>query len=292
MGYDSLFIKIVFKVFIKNFKMEENSKLTTQDKSCVYIKLCGGLGNQLFQIANGYAYALRHNKNFYVSRTWDGIKPERPNYWDSLLKNLQPYLKEVSEFKGTLYKEPTWEYREIPFIEGDVIFEGYFQCEKYFEDYSEEVRKMFGIFKEPKDKSSKELSVCVHIRRGDYLKNPLFHTILQKDYYDKSKEIFSKHILNPGVKIKYIYFSEDTQWVKETFGNSMSENDQIISGLSDIEEFQLMVNCDCFILANSSFGWWASWFSNSGFIASPSAWFGPHFGGTWNSIYRKDFIII
>ena len=274
--------------------MSQNLKSLTQDPSCVYVKLCGGLGNQLFQIANGYAYSLRFNKNFYVSRTWDGMTSYRPSYWDSLLKNLQPYLKDVSEFKGTLYREPTWEYREIPFIEGNVIFEGYFQCEKYFEDYREDIRKLFGIYRQEKNlpEDLKQFSICVHIRRGDYLKNPLFHTILQKDYYDKAKEILSKHILNPEIKLKYIYFSEDTNWVKETFGDSMSEKDQIVSGLSDIEEFQLMVNCDCFIIANSTFGWWASWFAKSGFIAAPEAWFGPQFGGTWNSIYRKDFIII
>lgn len=276
---------------LKLLTQDGSSRPLTQDGSCVYVKLCGGLGNQLFQIANGYAYSLRFNKKFYVSRTWDGIKLERPSYWDSILKPLQPYLKEVSEFKGKLYREPTWEYKEIPFIEEDVIFEGYFQCEKYFEDYNEEIRKLFGIYRQD-CLNPKELSVCVHIRRGDYLKNPLFHTILQKEYYDKAKEILSKHILNPEIKIKYIYFSEDTQWVKETFGKSMSEQDQIISGLSDIEEFQMMVNCDCFIIANSSFSWWASWFARSGFIAAPSAWFGPQFGGSWNSIYRKDFITI
>jgi hypothetical protein len=265
------------------------------ERYSVHIKLCGGLGNQLFQIANGYAYALRYNKNFYVSRTWPGINPERPSYWDSLLKNLQPYLKDISEFKGSLYREPVWEYREIPYIYGDVILEGYFQCEKYFQDYSEEVRKLFGIYRQKclkLEKEFKELSFCVHIRRGDYLLKPLFHTILQKDYYDKAKFILKKHILNPNIKIKHIYFSEDTEWVKETFGNSMSEQDQIVSGLSDIEEFQMMVNCDCFILANSSFSWWASWFARSGFIAAPAAWFGPQFYETWNSIYRKDFIII
>jgi hypothetical protein len=269
-----------------------------KNKYSLYVYLGGGLGNQLFQIANGYAYALRYNKKFYVSKIWNGVTSYRPTYWDSLLKNLQPYLKDISEFKGTLYKEPTWEYKEIPYIEGDVIFEGYFQCDKYFQDYSEDVRKLFGIYPSIKPKEDNNLSVCVHIRRGDYLKNPLFHTILQKDYYDSAKIILKNIIVNPNIKIKYIYFSEDTQWVKETFkisdsdGSENSEDDKIVSGLSDIEEFQMMVNCDCFILANSSFGWWASWFANSSFIAAPFAWFGPHFGGTWNSIYRKNFIIL
>jgi hypothetical protein len=257
----------------------------------VYVKLCGGLGNQLFQIANGYAYSLRYNKNFYISRTWHGMKPERPSYWDSIFKCLQPYLKDLSEFRGTLYKEPTWYYKEIPYIEGDVIFEGYHQCEKYFEDYSEEVRKLFNIY--PKDtefKNSKEnkSSIAVHIRRGDYLKCPEFHYILQKDYYDKAKEVIKSKINS----CNYIYFSEDTEWVKETFKHDIDKEDKIISGLSDIEEFQLMVNCKGFIIANSTFGWWASWFSQSELIVAPKNWFGPLFNESYESIYRKCFDIV
>jgi hypothetical protein len=265
--------------------MNKNTKFS------IFVKLCGGLGNQLFQIANGYAYSLRFNKNFYVSKTWDGIKSERPSYWNSILKNLQPYLKDISDFKGTLYREPTWSYKEIPYIEGDVIFEGYFQCEKYFEDYSEEVRKLFDIYPENKEfKNSKEdkYSIAIHIRRGDYLKYPEFHYILQKDYYDKARKIIE-------IKIKpynYVYFSEDTEWVKETFKDDIGESDKIISRLSDIEEFQLMMNCDGFIIANSSFSWWASWFSKSDIIVAPKNWFGPHFRESWNSIYRKCFDLV
>jgi hypothetical protein len=278
---------------ISNPSQNLSSKPLTEDKTSVYVKLCGGLGNQLFQIANGYAYSLRHNKNFYISRTWEGMKPERPSYWDNILKTIQPYLKDVSEFKGTVYREPQWNYQEIPYIEGDVIFDGYFQCEKYFEDYSEDVRKLFNIYPSvPKNSLIlKNLKVAIHIRRGDYLKVPNFHTILQKEYYEKGKTILESKITNPT----YIYFSEDTEWINETFKDSIRESDKIISGLSDIEEFQLMVNCNHFILANSSFSWWASWFSDihsEAIIVAPSQWFGRDFQGSWSAIYKDKFIQI
>jgi hypothetical protein len=259
-------------------------------KDSVYVTLCGGLGNQLFQIANGYAYSLRYNKNFYISRTWYGLKPERPSYWDSIFKHLQSYLKDPSEFKGTFYREPTWNYKEIPFISGDVIFDGYFQCEKYFEDKSEEIRKLFNIYPEPK--SSSDISVAVHIRRGDYLKFPNVHPVLQKEYYDEAKKYIEEKINN---KPRYIYFSEDTQWVKETFKNDITEKDKIISDMLDIEEFQMMINCNHFILANSTFSWWASWFADSKQIVAPKIWFGPDFvkdHGHWDSIYRNTFFVI
>jgi len=260
------------------------------EKHCVYVKLCGGLGNQLFQIANGYAYSLRYNKNFFVSKTWDGMKPERPSYWNSILKPIQPYIKDISEFRGTHYKEPQWNYQKIPNIEGDIILEGYFQSEKYFSDYSEEVRKLFGIYPIHSELKNK---VAIHIRRGDYLLVPNYHTILQKDYYDKGKEILEKKLETQN--LQYVYFSEDTEWVKETFKNSMKESDNILSRLSDIEEFQLMINCNHFILANSSFSWWASWFSdidNEAVIIAPSKWFGKDCHKNWSAIYKDKFIQI
>ena len=262
----------------------KSSTSLTQDKSCVYVFLSGGLGNQLFQIANGYAYSLRYNKNFFVSKDWNG-RPDRPPYWNSLLQNLQPYLKDISEFKGTEYREPRWSYTPIPFIEGDVILKGYFQSEKYFEDFREEVRKLFNIYPD----NLQNNNVAVHIRRGDYLHNPDLHTILEKEYYDKAKELIETKI---GKVPNYIYFSDDIEWVKNTFKNDLKQNDTIVSGLPDYEEFKRMLNCTNFILANSTFGWWASWFSKSNFIIAPEKWFGPQFIESWKDIYRSNFNII
>jgi hypothetical protein len=261
-------------------------------KNCVYVKLCGGLGNQLFQIANGYAYSLHFNKDFYVSRTWEVMKPERPSYWNSILKTSQPYLKDISEFKGTYYKEPQWNYQQIPYIEGDVIFDGYFQSEKYFEDYSFALRKYFNIYPE---KDSSKTTVAIHIRRGDYLKHPEFHTILTKDYYDSAKKIIEEKL---GYRPIYKYFSEDTEWIKETFKDDIIDSDIVVPPKPDIEEFQEMINCDHFILANSSFSWWASWFSDfeckePQIVIAPKKWFGVYMEQQkqdWSSIYRKNWI--
>jgi hypothetical protein len=115
----------------------------------------------------------------------------------------------------------------------------------------------------------------------------------EKDYYDKGKEILEKKLETQN--LQYVYFSEDTEWVKETFKNSMKESDNILSRLSDIEEFQLMINCNHFILANSSFSWWASWFSdihNEAVIIAPSKWFGKDCHKNWSAIYKDKFIQI
>jgi hypothetical protein len=61
-----------------------------------------------------------------------------------------------------------------------------------------------------------------------------------------------------------------------------------------------MINCDHFILANSSFGWWASWFSDferktPQIVIVPKYWFGVYVqerNQNWESVYRKHWIRI
>lgn len=258
----------------------------------VYVNLCGGLGNQLFQIANGYAYSLRYGKKCFFSETWPGIKPDRPSYWDSLFINLKAYLLSPEKFKGTEYKEPTWSYHPIPWIEGDVILTGYFQSEKYFDDYSEEVRRLLKIEVKPISMPY----IAVHIRRGDYFSNTYIHSILNKSYYESSKQIIQNLL---GYKPICIYFTDDKEWVKQNFKEALKEGDILSESNSDVEDFKRMIQCKYFILGNSTFSWWASWLNESvktspekSIITAPVRWFGPGFPDDWSSIYRRDFILV
>ena len=290
--------RVAWKLFFD--KIEELQYY--QDYSSVFVNCLGGLGNQIFQIANGFAYAKRNNKRFFISKTWSGLSKERPSYWDSMLEGCKENLLEKDEFKhSTLYKESGFKYSFIPSLEGNISLEGYFQSESYFEDHSEDLRKFLNIYPEVSSKSSRDTIskeiVAIHIRRGDYLKHPEFHTILTKEYYDEAKRIIEEKL---GYRPIYKYFSEDTEWVKETFKENIQETDIVVLQKSDIEEFQEMINCDHFILANSSFSWWASWFSDferktPQIVIAPKYWFGVYVqerNQSWESVYRKHWIRI
>ena len=87
----------------------------------IIVKPNGGLGNQLFEIANGYAYAKRYNKRFYICSSWKGISKDRPSYWNTYLKNLKQYLiipKHVNTIK--VYKEPRFSYSKIENFKGHI----------------------------------------------------------------------------------------------------------------------------------------------------------------------------
>ena len=55
----------------------------------VIIKVSGGLGNQLFQIANAYYLSKRFNRKLVIC---DKNSSSRPTYWDSVLHNFKSSL--------------------------------------------------------------------------------------------------------------------------------------------------------------------------------------------------------
>jgi GR25 family glycosyltransferase involved in LPS biosynthesis len=258
--------------------------------------LTGGLGNQLFMIANAYAYSLRTNSNFIIE---DKIHcNKRPSYFDNLLSNLKIYLGENINFPK--FNEPFFRYSQISedFSKQNISFYGYFQSEKYFKDYEKEIRELFktpesieNIIQKIKESQfdEKEILVALHIRRTDYLKLPDFHPVLNKEYYESGKKIIEERL---GFRPTYLYFGDDKPWVLENF--TLEFNDKIIEFENDYEEFVLMSKCNHYIIANSSFSWWASWLSEAKekIIIAPEKWFGPSGPQDYYDIYTENMIKI
>ena len=131
----------------------------------------------------------------------------------------------------------------------------------------------------------------VHIRRGDYVKSKK-HTVQPLSYYSESQSSIEKHL---NLRPRYIYFTDDVLWVKLNF--NLKNNDLIFSSksLKDYEEFAVMQKCDHFIIANSTFSWWAAWLSVTqpdGIkkVYAPFEWFNsPYEGnGSWKNIYSES----
>ena len=116
-------------------------------------------------------------------------------------------------------------------------------------------------------------SVAIHIRRGDYLKNPkarCFHGILGEDYYKKSISYVKKTVKNPF----FFIFSDEVELVKKTFFFFNKKNFIFIDTKSTINDLHLMSNCKHFIIANSTFSWWGAWLSKNKhkIILAPKKW--------------------
>jgi GR25 family glycosyltransferase involved in LPS biosynthesis len=263
--------------------------------------LMGGLGNQMFMIANAYAYSLRTKSNFLLE---DKIHyGNRHLYFNNLLINLNKYMGNMPN--SLRVSEQSFHYNVIPeeFSKQHMYLFGYFQSEKYFGDFVSEIKNLFKLpeslesYTETKLKSmnlnKEDVTVALHIRRSDYLNLQDIHPVQTLEYYENGKKILEEQL---GFKPTYLYFSDDKNWVKENFlFGSEGFGDQIIECENDYEEFALLQKCDHYIIANSSFSWWGSWLSSKNsdkIIIAPEKWFGPGGPQDYYDIYTEHMIKI
>ena len=233
----------------------------------------GRLGNQLFQIAATISYSIKYGK--------EAIFP----YWD-----YNEYLNEPLDVGfgnvNSKYFEPNFHHTDIPFIEGNVDLNGYFQSEKYFVNHSSLIKH--SIFnpsvlysqmvsrKYMELNDSGERTLAIHVRRGDYLnpKTSEYHGVLDWDYYKRAMDAIYPFGTD-GVKI--LIFTDEPDWCKE---NISLQNSVVVEGNKDIVDLWLMAKCHDFIIANSSFSWWAGWLNKNTnkIVVSPSCKWGNWFG--------------
>ena len=114
-------------------------------------------------------------------------------------------------------------------------------------------------------------SVCVSIRRGDYLNSKYSTTfyICDETYIKKAIEKAQQLISNPV----FIFFSDDIEWVKNHI--KLSFPSYYESGHDPTwEKMRLMYSCKHFIISNSTFSWWAQYLSRntSKIVISPDHW--------------------
>ncbi len=113
-----------------------------------------------------------------------------------------------------------------------------------------------------------EVSVSVHVRRGDFLN--VGRNISESTYYKKAIDFIKQKVDNPF----FIVFSDDMEWVRKNF---LKEQNMIYAdtfGLMDYEELILMKKCKHNIIANSTFSYWGAWLNNNPnkIVISPKGW--------------------
>lgn len=218
------------------------------------------LGNNLFQLAAAYAYALRHGKKFYPiehpQRMWSP--------YQSLGITPQPDNAEWNE-----WKEPTLEYYEIPPVEGNVKLKGYFQSEKYFQDYLPEIHRLFTGFSRRIQRPVYTNSCAIHIRRTDYLTNDCMVNLPDRYYQEALDMIRPSHIT---------FFSDDIHWLENKINDTWTGGRKWSISYSQYP-FTAMLNMawhDFIIGANSTFSLWAAILSGHDQAIFPLDWFtGP-----------------
>lgn len=134
-----------------------------------------------------------------------------------------------------------------------------------------------------------ECSVCVHVRRGDYLtpeNQTLFGGICTDAYYIEG----IRQMRERYPQCRFYLFCNDKEW--ESGGIWKAEDIEKVVLLGDqrdvdYAEFVLMARCKHHILANSSFGWWASYLNSNPekTVLAPERWLN---GPDCRDCYRGD----
>lgn len=199
--------------------------------------------------------------------------------------------------RGLYYTNDMFDYyrEKLTSRKNRYIF-GFFQSEKYFADIESSLRKEFKC-KETYSKKYMEMqkkilecnSVCLHIRRGDYIGadwSTLVH-VCNDEYYIKAMDEVAHKVKLP----KFFVFSnnhDDLEWIRINF-KFQYEVTYVDLNNSDYKELMLMSKCNHFILSNSSFSWWASYLSTNKeqVVVAPDRW---HKEFEAHDIYRSHWI--
>lgn len=238
------------------------------------VSLDGQLGNQLFQIATAYAYALDHNLAFtipdLVHKKREGIAYNAEKLF---LSKIDCY--DVPYSPSLKWREPSFNYSKIPESTSIELF-GYFQSEKYFKHRRQEILELFAPPPRLKEKIvskypfllSDVLVVGVQIR--DYRQERPFgdyHPTLDRDYYQRTMKMFPENAI--------FLVSSNNRDHAYSCTEGLAKNIVYLQGEDYIEEFYTLSLCKSFIISNSSFGWWASWLCThpKKTVLAPDYWF-------------------
>ena len=165
---------------------------------------------------------------------------------------------------------------------GSAYLNGFFQTERYFDDFADEIRSVFAL-KDPIGIEASSLmdkvndspsSVSLHIRRADYANdkatNNIFATFTSAYYFDALKYIAAR---STG-PLRVFFFSDDIEWVKENIKVPYESTYVSSPNITDHEEIALMSACRHNVISNSTFGWWGAWLNrNEGkIVVAPKRW--------------------
>jgi hypothetical protein len=279
----------------------------------IVVKLQGGLGNQMFQYALGRSLAERNKDKLVFDATFLLDRTPRKDFifrnYDLDIFEINPdftrlsqmarifpvpvfyfFLSRlISKIKHLLGRQKYVRREEAGFhpdilqARGNMYLDGYWQSEKYFEAIKDLIRIEFSFgktetakIKEMAEKIIATESVCLNVRRGDFVNSPRSiktHGFVGIDYYQRGMEIIAFKVTDPH----FFVTSDDIEWCVENlkidYPHTFLTHEYRGGKFKDY--LTLMTLCKHFLIPNSSFAWWAAWLStNPGkIVVAPVQWF-------------------
>ena len=257
-----------------------------------FIKLHGGMGNQLFQVAAGIKYCEENNSLPILVYENDENKHNYYPHSDEkkilniIFKNFNKItLKELNTLKYKLelikpensFIDAYKKYDLKPISKFNIFLDGYFQNKEYINDRNElqnlfiddkKIELLENLFEDVRK------NYFIHIRRGDYVGKKQYE--INYDIYF-SDALNSLLINNMKQRLKMYVLRNDIEYCKtyQVLEDFKEKIDFIfIENLDEIESFYLMTLCKGGIVSNSSYSWWGSYLNNTPdkIIIMPKVW--------------------
>ncbi len=266
------------------------------------VQLRSGLGNQLFILAFSKYIEQVTNRNvifdlhsyendksrcpeieivnpYYTSNSYDPLIPFGKSGLIKILCNIafslnikKVLINDCPEFDPSILDMNS----QLKYY-----FKGYWQT-NYYVDRLKNVDEIFkpkmdipsSIIKYFNSILSDNVSVSVHIRRGDYVnKYAKNYNVCTIDYFNRAINFIN----NMYPKISFYVFSDEIEWAKKNISAFNKDNKVIFVENYNINSYwyiHLMSLCKHNIISNSSFSWWGAYLNknNSKIVICPSIW--------------------
>lgn len=254
-------------------------------KKYTFLRLVGGLGNQLFIYAFGFAYSKKKNTQLIIDNvsgfgkrdfyggifSLDGLNIKEKFIDQTLFKFLIAnryfwYLSRklkisFTENDDTRFNENIWETNSQ-------FYQGYWQSYKYFNEYREVIKKNLtlneidkpeiDIYKNNILRCKNSVAICMRF----YEANPdqeNKYQVYDEKYYKKAIELLESKESN----LSYFVFTVNIERAKKLLCNIKDKDFIYINPLKEMKDAKfdlyLMSLCNHFIISNSTMYWWAAY---------------------------------
>lgn len=204
----------------------------------------GRFGNCCFEVASTLGMAAKYNAQA-VFPNWD---------YEKYFVNPIPH----GEMQPNQIKETGFHYYDWQ-LTGDCDILGYCQSERYFSHIKDKIKEQFTlkpeVIQSAKDKLPANVfekeTILMQFRRTDYVSCPFYFQLPVTYYIQALLENF------PNWRdVNIVCISDDLSYPKIHFECLPNV---YFADVIDIEQIAIAGLCDHFIIANSSFGWWAAY---------------------------------
>jgi hypothetical protein len=249
----------------------------------IIVRLEAGLGNQMFQYALGRHLSITTQQELVLDTSVLIRQHSTRRYGLDCFNVHGAAIADLSYIKPL---DALWVVREFrsgfnPTVlqvkPPNLLLHGFWQTDKYFSASAQVIRNDFTFKSQPSQHHCNLqaaiaacTSVCLHVRRTDYLEPHCNLCILDLEFYKSACDYIAAQVPEPH----FFIFSDDLVWCDEHLDIPYPHTFAVPDSYSP-NHLRLMSQCKHFIIANSSFSWWAAWLGSEPgkIVIAPRYWF-------------------